>query len=173
MDVANRLTGYAAAAVIVGQGMISLVLRPSGGDNYSGTTADIVNDSMWASGLVLLGIFLLGRAWRFEARSTGTAISGAGCLLLASSILMTVGAGEERWGLGFIGGFGLFELGLLISLVSRRTLVLAAMALGMVLALAFFDVAGALALGVATLLLVRESAGHDRQRGSRYVAPVP
>jgi hypothetical protein len=159
MDVRLRFAGYAAAALILAQSVVSLMMEPSAGENYSGSTADALNDSLWAAGLVLLGLFLVVGSRRVASSDVGAAISGVGSLLLSASVLVTVAAGEERWDFAFIVGFVLFELGNVVSLVRRRRVVPAAMALGMVLALAFFSTAGAFVLGVATIFLVRDSAG--------------
>jgi hypothetical protein len=48
----------------------------------------------------------------------------------------------------------LAQLGWLVAALARRSIAPAAMALGLVLTLAFFDTAGGLALGAASMLLV-------------------
>lgn len=158
MDLVRKTTGLAAALLFVVQGVTSLALPPSAGNSYSGTTGDVVNDTVFVVALALLAAFLVldGRRSATSGAFISGLLAGVGCLMLAVSTLVTVVAGHERWDLVFIVGFALAELGFLATVVGRRSLGYAAMVLGMVLVLAFFDTAGGIALGVGVALATRE-----------------
>lgn len=157
MNVGRMAVGVGAAILLGAQGVASLAVPPSESNSYSGTTGDLVNNGLFAAGLTLLGVFLLSRRPARGLVGTGFAVAAVGCLMLAVSTAVTMAAGEERWDIVFIAGFGLAELGWLIALFGQRTLGIATLLPGLVLTLAFFDSAGGIALGLATLLVALES----------------
>ena len=158
MDITRTTAGVGAGCLFVAQAITSLVLPPSQGNSYSGSNGDVTNDTVFVGALVLLATFLVVDGRRTPSRMGFVAglVAGVGCLMLAAATLVTVAAGRERWDLVFIAGFALVELGLLATVVSRRLLGYAAMVLGVVLVLAFFDAAGGLALGAGVLLATWE-----------------
>lgn len=148
--------GLAAAGLMLAQAVASLSLPPS--PTYSGTTGDVVNDSLFAAGLIVLAGFLLQHdraksAWF----SGGLATSALGCVLLSVAALATVAAGAERWDIIFVAGFVLTQLGWLAAAIGGRSLGAAVLMPGMVLCLAFFDAGGGLALAAAVAFLTREA----------------
>jgi hypothetical protein len=167
MIAARTAAGLGAAATLCSQAVVSLVLTPSGGDIYDGGTADVVNEVLLTGALVLLvGFQLMGlrrqRAWNARA----FVLSSLGILLIVSADLVTIAAGEGRWSPVFVVGFALAELGWLMAALVGRSIEPAGMALGFVLMLAYFASAGALALGLACLLLVRASDRSPTLAGS-------
>jgi hypothetical protein len=155
-----------AALSLLAQGVTSLVLPPSPSMRYSGTAADVLNDSLFAAGFLLLGGFLLLSSTsgkRLVAAGLGSA--GVGAVLLSAAILATVLAGEERWDAAYVAGFALSALGYLIAMVGRRSWTFGALLLGTVLALAFYANAGALALGGAVLLVLWDEISSAEESG--------
>ena len=147
-----------AALSMLAQGATSLVLPPSPSTQYSGTTGDVVNDLLFATGFLLLGGFLLLSSRSAKRLVTAGLVSASvGAVLLSAAILATVAAGEERWDAAYIAGFVLSAIGYLVATVGRRSWIFGALMLGTVLALAFFANAGALALSGAVLLVLWNS----------------
>lgn len=144
-----------AALSLLAQGATSLVLPPSPSMEYSGTSGDVVNDLLFATGLLFLGGFLLLSSRSAKWLPTaGMVLAGAGAVLLSVATLVTVAAGEERWDAAYVAGFVLSAIGYLVATVGQRSWTFGALLLGTVLALAFFANAGALALGGAVLLVL-------------------
>lgn len=144
-----------AALSLLAQGVTSLALPPSPSMQYSGTTGDVVNDSLFAAGFLLLAGFLLVSSRSAERLvAAGLVSAGVGAVLLSATTLATVAAGEERWDAAYVAGFVLSAIGYLIAMVGRGSWSFGALLLGTVVALAFFANAGALALGGAVLLVL-------------------
>jgi hypothetical protein len=157
MNKGYGLTGALAAAVFAAQAAASLLVPPSTGDNaYRGTTGDVVNELLFATGMVLLSgaLLLAPLEGRVRIAAQGAAV---GCALLAVATIATVVAGEERWDAAFVTGFLLVLAGTLTAVVLTRSPAPALLLLGVVLSLAFYDRAGSLALAVPLVLWVRQA----------------
>ncbi|HVE98702.1 MAG TPA: hypothetical protein VNA12_05930 [Mycobacteriales bacterium] len=153
----DRVLGAVAAVLLAAQAVTSVVAPPSA-DEYTGTRGDVVNEVLFAAGLLALAGCLTALRRRATKGAHPLAVAGAGAVLLASSVVATVAAGEERWDAAFVAGFGLMMAGLLAAAISTRSPAPALAMLALVLSLAFFGSGGALALALATAALLRE--GH-------------
>jgi hypothetical protein len=157
MNASTKAAGALAAVLLVAQGVASLAIPPSKSNSYSGTTGDIVNDTLFAVGLLALCGFL-GQVRGARWSSRGDVAAAAGCGLLAAATLATVIAGHEVWEVPFVLGFLACEVGWLVALAAGRAFPRALLLVGMVLALAFFDSAGSIVLGLGVLFQLRVSA---------------
>lgn len=154
MDSRADIVTAGSAGLFAAQGVASLLLPPSEGNSYRGTSGDVLSNLLFTLALTALAWALLGRA---RARGQGRAalVVAGGCVLLAASTVATVVAGEERWDAAFMLGFALAALGWLVSVVLTRSPLPALLLLGLVLTLAFFDSGGGLALALALALSLR------------------
>lgn len=152
METIRTVTGLLAAALLAVMGVASLIEAPS--ETYRGTTGDVLNDALFAAGLLVLAVHLLSRRAVGRERA-GLAAAALGCVLLSAGALATVAAEEEVWDVPFVVGFALAAVGWILAAVAVRSTAHAAALLGLVLALAFAASGGGLALAAAVVLGLR------------------
>ena len=166
-----------AALALLAQGVASLAFPPNPGMQYSGTSGDVINNSLLVVGCLFLGGFLLLSARSAERLVvTELVAAGVGALLISASTLATVAAGEERWDGAYVAGFVLSAIGYVVAMVGTRSWTFGALLLGIILALAFFASAGSLALGGAVLLVLWDpnlsAADHGSTHDDQHDRPV-
>jgi hypothetical protein len=168
-----KTLGLSAALAAAVQACGTLISQPHA--KYAGSTPETAAELLFTLAFVLAAAawIALARGAQSRAAAIGSGLVVTGTAGLVTGVIGTVIAGKEVLSGAYVVGFGLLEVGLVVTAAALRSSAVRSwwmLALGVpavVLSLAFYDTAGLAALALATALLAASPDTAARVKSSR------